>query len=446
MRNLMWFRNDLRVADNPALSAAMDKGEVIALYLVSAEQWCRHDMGDRRIAFQIRTLTHLEQALDKLGIPMLIRDAPLFSDAPQLISDVCRKLDIGRVFFNREYPLNERRRDEAVRRTLEQGGLGVESHTADVVIEPGDLRTGKGDPYTVFTPFFRRWRVEVENQAPLPVPATQNRPDITSEPVAQTWDGVSAENGSDLWEGGEAKGLRMLDRFAQSTMARYEHERDLPAQTGTSRLSPYLAVGAISPRQCLSRALQAATVDATAREGAEKWIAELAWRDFYRHIVALFDHVNTGSSFKRDLNHLPWRQAPEELAAWQAGETGYPLVDAGMRELSGTGWMHNRVRMVVAMFLTKHLLIDWRAGERYFMHQLIDGDFASNNGGWQWSASTGTDAAPYFRIFNPVSQAEKCDPEEIYIDRWAPDSAARKPIVEHRFARERALAFFKANR
>ena len=203
--------------------------------------------------------------------------------------------------------------------------------------------------------------------------------------------------------------------------------------------------------------------DPQAAEGADAWINELIWRDFYRHVIALFPHVSKGQAFRSEGDRIPWRHAPEEFAAWQTGHTGYPLVDAAMRQLSTTGWMHNRLRMVTAMFLSKHLLLDWRLGERHFMEQLIDGDFAANNGGWQWSASTGTDAAPYFRIFNPTTQGERFDPEARFVRRYVPElealSAAQiykrphalvaaypAPIVEHRFARERALATFKAAR
>ena len=216
----------------------------------------------------------------------------------------------------------------------------------------------------------------------------------------------------------------------------------------------------MSPRQCLHGAWAAAAGDSKRSEGVDKWLSELAWRDFYRHIVAQFDHVNKGFGFRRETDQLPWRHAAEELAAWQAGETGYPLVDAAMRQLNKTGWMHNRLRMVAAMFLTKHLLIDWRQGERYFMQQLVDGDFASNNGGWQWSAATGTDAAPYFRIFNPATQGQRFDADGAFTKSWVPELADvppkqlfepqgvkgyPEPIVAHREARERALAFFKAN-
>jgi len=220
------------------------------------------------------------------------------------------------------------------------------------------------------------------------------------------------------------------------------------AQYTTSRLSPYLAIGAVSVRSCFHQAGRLPT-----NPGVETWQSELIWREFYRHVIALFPHVSQGRSFRQEMDTLQWRADPTALSAWKAGQTGYPLVDAGMRQLLATGFMHNRLRMITAMFLTKHLLIDWREGERHFMAHLRDADFASNNGGWQWSASTGTDAAPYFRIFNPESQAKKFDGAGAYIRQFVPelgdgrsDAAYPAPIVDHRAARERALAFFKRHR
>jgi len=469
VRQLVWFRNDLRVADHPALHAAAHRGDTVACYCISTAQWRSHDMGDRRIAFQQRALRALAGELAQLNIPLKILQAPQFADVPAALRALCQQHGITRVHFNDEYPINERRRDDAVVRTLREAGIDVERYTADTLFAPGTLLTGSGKPYTVFSPFFKQWRSRLDSQLEplLPRPLQQPVLNIEADPIPDHWDGVSAELGAELWPADEAAAQALLFSFLDEHVASYPSQRDIPAVAGTSGLSAHLAIGTVSARACVTAALAGKASHADQDNGAEKWIAEIGWRDFYRHIVALFDHVNFGFAFKRDYDQLRWRKAPDELAAWQRGETGYPLVDAGMRQLRETGWMHNRVRMVTAMFLTKHLLIDWREGERYFMQQLVDGDFASNNGGWQWSASVGTDAAPYFRIFNPASQGERFDPQGAYVKRWVPELQAvpaqrlfkapaapqadllneadyPSPMVDHKAARERALAFFKA--
>lgn len=464
MRTLVWFRNDLRVSDHPALDAACDRGEVIACYCMSSAQWRLHDMGDWRLAFQLRTLGALLKQLDAVHIPCKIVDSPLFADVPDALVKLCMELKIDAVDFIEEYPLNERRRDDAAASALEGLGIQVTRHVADVLVKPGVLKTGSGGPYTVFTPFYRKWRLQADMiaNAVCPLPAPAQKLDIKSDEVPDAVDGVSVSLQAELWPAGEQVAQQALHTFVERRAGRYPTDRDIPSLQGTSGLSAHLAVGSISARQCVRAALQTAAHLAEAAEGLDKWISEIAWRDFYRHIVAQFDHVNKGAAFRRDKDRLPWRYAPDELLAWQQGETGYPLVDAAMRQLNQTGWMHNRLRMVAAMFLTKHLLIDWRAGERYFMNKLVDGDFASNNGGWQWSASTGTDAAPYFRIFNPTSQGLKFDKGGGFTTHYVPELSGLEakylfephkagikgyppPVVEHKFARTRALAFFKAN-
>ncbi|MGD8417509.1 MAG: FAD-binding domain-containing protein, partial [Pseudomonadales bacterium] len=277
---------------------------------------------------------------------------------------------------------------------------------------------------------------------PLPAPEPRSRPTV-DVPAPDALNGLPEAAQDPDWPAGHSAAADRLDAFVSGQLERYDEDRDYPAKPATSRLSAYLNVGAVSVRTCYARA-------AAAPEGSgrESWLSELVWREFYRHVVAAHPHVSRGHAFQQHLDGLDWRHDPEGLAAWKAGETGYPLVDAGMRQLLETGFMHNRLRMITAMFLSKHLLIDWHEGERHFMRHLRDADFASNNGGWQWSASTGTDAAPYFRIFNPSSQAKKFDPDEDFIRRFVPELADGsrhypEPIVEHKAARERALAFFK---
>jgi len=462
LRSLVWFRNDLRMADNPPLCEAAAAGEVVGVFLLATDQWRSHDVGDNRLAFLLDCLERLSDDLAALNIPLCVVRSPRFADAPRSVVRLAKSVGAGRLAFNREYPLNEQVRDSRVCRACDEAGIEVWRFDGGVILPPGRVLTNNGDPYTVYTPFRKRWSSTLTRgeREPLPAPQRQ-RPltDVDRTPVQQSIDGVAIDRVRDRWPGGEAEAERRLQRFIGERAQSYEQNRDLPALPGTSELSPYLSVGAISARRCLAAALDANGGRlGGGRKGLDSWISELVWRDFYRHVVAQFPHVSRGESFKREMDALPWRQAPAELAAWQEGRTGYPLVDAAMRQLNETGWMHNRLRMLTAMFLTKHLLIDWREGERYFMERLVDGDFAANNGGWQWSAATGTDAAPYFRIFNPTTQAERFDSGGDFIRRYLPELAEltvpgifqpgaagyAEPVVEHKAARERALAFFKS--
>ena len=421
-------------------------------------------MGDWRIAFQLRALQALAADLQKLNIPLRIVQADWFSDVPRKLADLCAEWHVDALDFIDEYPLNERHRDDAVDASLTRTGVRVTRHVADVLVEPGQLKNGSGGPYMVFTPFYKKWQAPVDRliRHVCPRPSAQQSPGLTSDIVPDELDGISAATGQTLWPAGEREAAALLEVFVDQAVADYGEARDLPARPGTSQLSAHLAVGTISPRQCVRAVVQESLHNTASLAGVEKWVAEIGWRDFYRHIVAQFDHISHGFAFRRDMDSLSWRHAPDELAAWKTGQTGYPLVDAAMRQLNSTGWMHNRLRMVAAMFLSKHLLIDWREGERYFMQKLVDGDFASNNGGWQWSAATGTDAAPYFRIFNPASQGTRFDTAGVFTKAHVPElrdvppkylfepqkmgiEGYVKPIVEHKFARERALAFFKAN-
>ncbi|MEZ5558650.1 MAG: deoxyribodipyrimidine photo-lyase [Pseudomonadales bacterium] len=464
MRTLVWFRNDLRTTDNPALYHAREQGEVVAVFLVAATQWREHDVGDNRFAFLLDNLHELKAELDRLGIPLKLLDAPRFDDAPAALLKLARSLSVNAIAFNEEYPLNERKRDSKVRLAFESENLKVDTWHAGAIVPPGAVLTGRGEPYTVFSPFKRKWLASIGPEAlePLAAPRRQRACDVTSDPVPTKLDGVPRDRVSELWPGGQGEAARRLERFCEMRIAQYKRDRDIPALPGTSQLSPYLSVGAVSGRQCLTAAaaLNEGRLDGGS-VGISSWISELVWRDFYRHVIALFPHVSRGQSFRPELDALPWRHAPAELAAWKSGQTGYPLVDAAMRQLAETGWMHNRLRMLTAMFLSKHLLLDWRHGERYFMQQLVDGDFAANNGGWQWSASTGTDAAPYFRIFNPFTQAERFDHNAEFIRHWVPElrhvpvkiivkregeriDGYPEPIVDHKMARERAIETFKS--
>lgn len=480
---LVWYRNDLRTTDHEALAAALDQGPTIAVFLWSKPQWLRHDVGLNRMAFLRRCLATLNADLQKLNVPLLIANADHFADAPRVLMRIANAADASHIHCIEEFPLNERIRDSHVANAAETADVELVLHEGGAIMPPGSVVKDDGDPYSVFTPFKKRWAQRLDSarrtpgRAPKPAAKMAKVPDIHQVAVRTqacldldtTFDGVDAGLLAQSWPGGQDEARKRLRRFAASAIGDYDSARDLPAMDGTSTLSPYLAVGAISGRQCLARALKDNDQQLlTGNPGATTWISELVWRDFYRHVITHYPHVNKHQAFKQDTDQLPWRNDESDLQAWQQGQTGYPLVDAAMRQLNQTGWMHNRLRMVAAMFLSKHLLLDWRLGERYFMEQLVDGDFAANNGGWQWSASTGTDAAPYFRIFNPTTQAERYDPKGAFVlaqvpeleplaahlpkkKKWffepwtAPEPAAGypTPIVEHKAARERALAAFK---
>ncbi len=472
MRSLIWFRADLRIDDNPALYHATrqaDRG-ALAIFLVCPEQWREHDWGAPRVDFLLRNLAELSASLRRLNIPLRIERTPDFSSVPELLLDFAREQECNALFFNREYEVNERRRDRAVEDLFTESGLAVHAHHDQTVIEPGAIRTGQETFYTVYTPFRKAWEAWLEeNGVPEPLAAPPKlkkqigEPDEVPDRVPGFEPAVAV---LDDWRPGEKAAHRLLERFVAERIERYDEQRDLAASDATSRLSPYLACGAISARRCLAAALEANRGRwSGGSKGIQVWIRELVWREFYRHVLVGYPRVSKNRAFREETEAVAWRRDEKGFKAWCEGRTGVPFVDAGMRQLAATGWMHNRLRMVTAMFLTKDLLIDWRRGERHFMRHLIDGDLANNNGGWQWSASTGTDAAPYFRIFNPWTQGRRYDPEGEFIHAWVPElrevEPARlhdpeklaeldlkrlgypEPLVDHRSARMRAVAAFE---
>ncbi|MGP3790890.1 deoxyribodipyrimidine photo-lyase [Pseudomonas sp. B392_1p] len=469
MRQLIWLRSDLRVHDNTALCAAMAEGPTIALYLLSPGQWQQHDDAPCKVDFWLRNLAALQVELQRLNVPLLIRHAEHWRDAPEVLTEVCHPHAISCVHVNDEYGLNETRRDRDVALRLDDLGVGFRAHLDQLLLKPGSVLTRSGGYFQVFSQFRKVCYQRLHTALPAlhAVPAAQAPLEIASDAVPASVPGFAppADSLRQLWPAGEAAAHERLMQFVDEQLGDYPLQRDLPALPGTSQLSPYLAAGVLSPRQCLHAALRANRGEFdSGQPGAVTWINELLWREFYKHILVGYPRVSRHRAFRLETEALPWRHAPDDLAAWQEGRTGFPLIDAAMRQLLTTGWMHNRLRMVVAMFLTKNLLIDWREGERFFMRHLIDGDLAANNGGWQWSASTGTDAAPYFRIFNPISQSQKFDPEGRFIRHWLPELAHLnprdihdpsalgglfgavdypRPIVDLRRSRERALAAFQ---
>jgi len=423
---LIWLRNDLRVHDNTALAAAAARGPCVAVYLPSPKQWLAHDDAPCKIDFWLRNLAALSAALGELNIPLLIRHAAYWKQAPQVLVTLCRELRIGAVHVNEEYGVNESQRDAEVARALRGQGIEFHSHLDQLLFKPGSVLTRTGNYFQVFSQFRKVCYSRLHLSLPrlVPAPARQAPTAIASDPLPTCAEGFTppGEALRNLWPAGESEARRRLDAFVAQHIDHYQRERDFPARPGTSQLSAYLVAGVVSPRQCLHAALQANRGEFdSGNAGIMTWINELLWREFYKHVLVGFPRVSRHRAFRPETEALAWRNDPQALAAWKEARTGLPIIDAAMRQLLATGWMHNRLRMVVAMFLTKNLLIDWREGERFFMQHLIDGDLAANNGGWQWSASTGTDSAPWFRIFNPLSQSEKFDREGLFIKRWLPE-------------------------
>lgn len=479
MRPLVWFRSDLRTADNAALRAATESATrgIVAVFVICTRQWKdEHDWGGNKADFLLRTLADLSDRLKNKNIGLLIRECPKFDGVTKVLRQVAKEQDCDALYFNDEYEWNERQRDAAVIDAFTQVKIKVHRFTDQVVLEPGSVRTGEGKFYTVFSPFKRRWYAAYEELggmnaggvgAPHPDPKKQDTLVCDPDDVPSQIKGLKPDIDPKHWPAGEAEAKRRLTRFTKHHIMDYKDARDTPSVDGTSTMSPYLAVGAISPRQCVAASIEANDGKVgTGRVGPVGWCDELVWREFYKHILIGFPRVSRGRNFRTQYDDIDWSQSTKNFEAWQAGKTGYPIIDAGMRQLREIGWMHNRLRMIVAMFLTKDLFLPWWWGERHFMNLLVDGDLASNNGGWQWSASTGTDAQPYFRIFNPISQSQRFDPEGEYIRRWVPELRsldAKKihdpgkwsdglfdkvdypeMIVDHAKARERTLEAFKA--
>lgn len=468
-RSLVWFRRDLRVADQSALHHACQKSTegVLGCYILTPDQWREHHDSPLKIDFWLRNLKLLSDELKLLNIPLLIVSASTYDDCPAAILKLAQQHECDTVFANYEYEVNERRRDVATQKLLSDRQIETQFFHDRVVVPPSDISTKDGRFYSVYTPYRRVWDTVVYEylnifDRPEPQKATGIAADSVPEQLAGFAPPVAALQAA--WPAGEQAAVARLGEFA-SVVDAYGSGRDIPSVEGTSRLSAYLVAGVISPRQCVATILATHGQSLEKESGAGVWVSELTWRDFYTHVMCGFPRVSMDRPFKEKTEQLQWRTDALDFEAWKTGNTGYPIVDAGMRQLNQTGWMHNRLRMVTAMFLTKNLLIDWRWGERYFMQQLIDGDLAANNGGWQWSASTGTDAVPYFRIFNPFSQSKRFDPNGDFIKRYCPElqsvpatqlhdvSKFAKAVagldypdycVDYKVGRERALDAFKS--
>jgi deoxyribodipyrimidine photo-lyase len=428
--HLVWFRNDLRLADNPALTAACATGEPVkACVCLTPAQWAEHNESEARIGYWHARLDWLEQALNDAGIELIRLPLQYFKDCPDAILQLAREQGANAVHFNYEYPLNERNRDRAACQALEAVGISPRGYHGDLIVPPGQVVTGQGTPFKVFTPFSKAWlkRLLQMEHEPLPAPAQPESSDNRLQA-----DGYSVEHQGTItrYPVSDADLHAHLQGFIDQREPDYQRLRDFPSRNATSGLSPALTIGALSARQCLA-ALKHACADDSWQQST--WLNELVWREFYRHLLVSFPELNTLKPFRPEVEaRITWLDNDKAFDAWKAGETGFPIVDAAMKQLLATGWMHNRLRMIVASFLTKLLRVDWRRGEAFFMSRLIDGDFASNLGGWQWSASTGADAAPYFRIFNPQLQSEKFDPNGAFIAEWLPELRHLEPKDRHK--------------
>ena len=443
MKGLVWFRSDLRINHNPALKeACLSCEEVHSVYLYSPKQLKKHNEANVKIEFLINNLHCIAKDLEALNIPITIIESDGYDTDHYLIEQLITERNIDRVFWNNQIGEDEKVRDDNTKQAIEKIGKEHETFFDQEIYPPATLLSGQGTPYSVFTPFKKKWienfdveylDIDFEYQAKKLTSISSNLEDFNFN--------FSREHAVNMtmWQAGEKEAEKKLLYFLKTKVSQYAKDRNDPIIDGTSRISPYLALGVISAKKCILEALKINNFELTSgNKGITKWIDEIIWREFYKNIMFSFPKVSKGQPFQEYSKAIKWRYDEFEYNAWKKGMTGFPIVDAAMRQLLAEGWMHNRLRMVVAMFFTKNMLHDWRLGEAYFMQNLIDGDFSSNNGGWQWSSSTGTDAAPYFRIFNPITQSTNFDKNGEFIKKYIPElrdldkSVIHNPTIEHR--------------
>lgn len=426
--NIFWFRRDLRLEDNAGLWQALNKDlPVLPIFIFDRDILDKlEDRDDARVSFIHHEIERLDTELKAAGSSLKC----YYGKPEEVFRTLLAEFEIKNVFTNCDYEPYASVRDAAIDGLLNEHGAKLQRFKDQVVFEKSEVVKDDGLPYTVFTPYARKWKDRLKTFG------------FASLPSEKCLDNLYQ------WAGGNIPTLTEMNflptSFAfpkksveENILKNYKEQRDLPSVAGTSRLSVHLRFGTVSIRHLVKKAVES---------DSESWLNELIWRDFYHMILWNFPHAGK-SAFKPAYDRIAWRNNQEEFKAWCEGKTGYPIVDAGMRELASTGFMHNRVRMIVASFLTKHLLIDWRWGEAWFARKLLDFDLAANNGGWQWAAGSGCDAAPYFRVFNPALQTEKFDSKAVYIRKWVPEFedpwSYSKPIVEHKMARDRAIATYK---
>lgn len=463
----------MRLTDNPALQAAIDTGRpLLCVYVRETGDGAPRAMGGASLWWLDKSLKSLAASLEAIGGKLTLRTGPASRVIPQLVKEA----GAAAVFWNRRYGLPERDTDASIKKSLKDKGVDCHSYNGRLLMEPWELKTGSGGWYKVFTPFWRALQAQYTVPAFLPAPSkitsadaeTESLKDWSLHPTKPDWSGGMA----DAWQPGEAGAQKRLDAFLDGPVSDYAATRNLPGvSTGTSKLSPHLRFGEIGPAQIwrsVKARLEAHQAD---EDSARVFLSEIAWREF-SYTLLYFNPALANENYNSNFDRMGWRQDDAGFAAWSRGQTGYPIVDAGMRELWHTGWMHNRVRMIVASFLTKHLLLPWQQGEQWFWDTLVDADPAANPASWQWTAGSGADAAPYFRVFNPISQGQKFDESGDYVRRWCPELAnlpdkylhapfeadthtlARagiklgtdypKAIVDHPVGRQRALDAYKA--
>lgn len=459
---LVWLRRDLRIADNAALQAALAAGHrPIPVYIHAPEEEAPWAPGAASLWWLHHSLTALDAELRALGSALVLRAGDTQAELDRLIAET----GAAAVYWNRQYDPTLVHRDARIKTSLRDRSIQAESCAGYLILEPWEIRNGSGEPYRVFTPFWRKLKTELPLPEPLPAPTELPGHDVTGLAVDQlrllpkiAWD----QGFYGAWAPGSEAAMEQLEQFAVAALEGYAQGRDRPDKPGTSRLSAHLHFGEISPRQIAHRLLRAATPGQ--RELAEPYLRELGWRDFAHHLLFHFQHTSE-QPLQPTFADFDWAEVePAKLDAWQQGRTGIPIIDAGMRELWTTGWMHNRVRMIVASFLTKNLRYHWLHGARWFWDTLVDANLANNTQGWQWTAGSGADAAPYFRIFNPITQGERFDPLGAYVRKFVPELAHLpaehihqpwkvggvrnypKPIVDLKQSREAALAAYSALR
>ncbi len=469
---IFWFRDDLRLADNPGLAAAVASGKpVVTVFVLDDESRETRPMGAACRWWLDKSLAALGERIAAKGGKLILRRGA----AEAVIAQLVEETGAEAVFWNRRYGA-ARKIDERIKAALKAEGVAAESFNGSLLAEPFALKTGTGGDFKVFTPFWKALQASLVMPAAAPEPralktvagvASDKLADWGLHPTRPDWSGGMAE----AWTPGEMGARKRLRDFLKDQIAGYSENRDRPDEDGTSRLSPYLRFGEISPHQCWRAARHAEEAGEAPARDVQKFLSEIAWRDFSYHLL-YHDPQMPKLSWRRQFEEIEWRKGTKaELEAWRRGQTGYPIIDAGMRQLWTTGWMHNRVRMIVASFFAKDLLVHWRKGEEWFWDTLVDADEANNANGWQWTAGTGADAAPYFRVFNPVLQGEKFDPNGDYVRAWAPELSALPakwihhpweapaavlaeagvklgetypaPVVDHDFARKRALETYK---
>ena len=483
-----WFKCDLRTQDNKSLYLASEKAKskgvpLICIYIVSPQDFKAHLTSPVRVDFILRNLAVLKEDLTQLDIPLYVETVEKRKSIPERIFELCEQWGASHLYANAEYEVDELRREARMVRDGLKKGIAMDVVPDTCVVSPGELQNGSGKQFAVYSPWYRAWMAYIHSnpdQLDLFDPPAKNPSSarkkfkelfdsaIPDAPANKSLTAEEKKRFAGIWPSGEHEAKERLQKFLDHRIDSYADKRNLPADNGTSIVSLHFASGTLSARTAVRSARDENTAKKLdgGKPGIASWISEVAWRDFYKHVLAHWPYVCMNKSFKPEYTNIQWEYDQTTFQAWCDGKTGYPIVDAAMRQLNYTGYMHNRCRMIVASFLAKDLLIDWRLGERYFMEHLIDGDFASNNGGWGFSASTGVDPQPYFRIFNPLLQSEKFDPEGEYIRKWVPElrdikgKAIHEPyergegkrakkegypekVVQHKGAREKCLARYK---